>query len=184
MRTFGRYVAFTFSSTFYTGFLWGNLTGKPGKGGGTAGAIVALCFQFALLASGWEWPLAICLGSFALGLLCIDVAEKFIVEKWGKQPRHTGEMVAHDLNATNIDEVHGQMLAGLPVWFMGGETNIRVIALIAAFYVFRLFDSKKWWPVKQVEQRFKGGAFGVMIDDTVAGIPGAITAAIILFALG
>ena len=38
---------------------------------------------------------------------------------------------------------------------------------LAAFVVFRLFDMTKPPPIRQIEQRFKGG-FGVMIDDLIA----------------
>jgi phosphatidylglycerophosphatase A len=44
------------------------------------------------------------------------------------------------------------------------------------FALFRLFDIAKPWPISWLEKRFSG-AFGIMIDDMVAGL----LAGIILF---
>lgn len=41
--------------------------------------------------------------------------------------------------------------------------------VIAGFFLFRLFDIWKPFPVRQVERRYQKG-FGIMIDDVVAGI--------------
>jgi phosphatidylglycerophosphatase A len=41
--------------------------------------------------------------------------------------------------------------------------------LIAAFFLFRLFDILKPFPIRQAERSLKGG-FGIMTDDVLAGI--------------
>lgn len=174
------WLALGISSTLFSGFLPGKIAGTPGKAGGTAGALVALGLQCMLLDAALVVPAAITVGSFFVGLLVVGPAESFMVARWGPRKRHTGETVTSDFNETNIDEVHGQFLAGLPVWFIDAPLEHRVIALLVAFVVFRIFDTTKIWPVKQVETRFKGTAFGVMIDDTVAALPGALAAVLIL----
>lgn len=180
LHTALRWLALCLSSTLFSGFLPGWIARRPGKAGGTAGALVALGLQCALLDASWIIPAAITVGSFLLGVLAVGPAERFMVARWGPRKRHTGETVTSDFNETNIDEVHGQFLAGLPVWLVDAPPDRRVLALVVAFVVFRIFDTTKIWPVKQVEARFKGTAFGVMIDDTVAALPGTFAAALIL----
>jgi phosphatidylglycerophosphatase A len=60
-----------------------------------------------------------------------------------------------------IDEIAGFLLANflLPV---------RLGPLLAAFFLFRLFDIIKPFPARQVE-RLSGG-LGVILDDLVAGV--------------
>jgi len=41
--------------------------------------------------------------------------------------------------------------------------------LVAGFFLFRLFDIWKPFPVRQMERRYQKG-FGIMVDDVVAGI--------------
>lgn len=41
--------------------------------------------------------------------------------------------------------------------------------IIAGFFLFRLFDIWKPFPIRQAERRF-GGGFGNMVDDVLAGI--------------
>lgn len=181
MRHVLSWLALCLSSTLFTGFLPGWMLRRPGVAGGTAGALVAFVLQCALLDASWIVPMAIMVGSFFIGVAAVGPAERLMVARWGARTRHTGEVVTSDFNETNIDEVHGQFLAGLPVWLVDAPFPERMAALIAAFVVFRIFDATKIWPVKQVETRFKGTAFGVMIDDTVAALPGAFAAALVLF---
>lgn len=59
-----------------------------------------------------------------------------------------------------IDEVAGQLVACL---FLPKTLP----HLIAAFFLFRVFDIGKWFPMKQLE-RLPGG-WGIMADDLAAG---------------
>lgn len=54
--------------------------------------------------------------------------------------------------------------------------DMSLISVFLGFALFRLFDIAKPWPISWLENRFSG-AFGIMIDDMVAGI----LAGIILF---
>lgn len=61
-----------------------------------------------------------------------------------------------------IDEACGFLIAVLFVPFSIGY-------IFAAFFLFRVFDILKPFPVRKVETSFRGG-LGVMADDIVAGI--------------
>src|SRR5689334_9109803 len=71
----------------------------------------------------------------------------------------------HDSKEIVIDEVVGYLITmtWLPVTWQS--------ALIG-FLVFRFFDILKPPPIRQLDQKVKGG-FGVMVDDIVAGIIGS-----------
>jgi phosphatidylglycerophosphatase A len=78
-----------------------------------------------------------------------------------------------------IDEVVGQLiaLAPLAVFFRpeggrGGFFELS-IAVVTGFVLFRLFDVWKPGAIGWAERRFKGG-LGVMADDVVAGVHGAV----------
>ena len=64
--------------------------------------------------------------------------------------------------------------AGLCLTLAFAEMSL--ISVFLGFALFRLFDIAKPWPVSWLEKRFSG-AFGIMIDDMVAGL----LAGIILF---
>lgn len=64
--------------------------------------------------------------------------------------------------------------AGLSLTLAFAEMNL--ISVFLGFALFRLFDIAKPWPISWLEKRFSG-AFGIMIDDMVAGL----LAGIILF---
>ncbi len=160
------------STTAFSGFLpWA--FGRHGKAGGTLGTIVAfvlLLFMWAHQAST-QWVVAIAIGSYLVGLLCVRQAEQFMFLKWGLGARHTGEIVKVDRNETNIDEFHGMFVAGLGVWVIPTQYPVMAYAnLCMLFLLFRLFDALKPWPVSWAEERFKGSPTGIMLDDTVAGL--------------
>jgi phosphatidylglycerophosphatase A len=83
-----------------------------------------------------------------------------------------------------IDEVAGQLVTLTPVLALtaaspDGAATIAVagqtwwLLVVTAFVVFRLLDIWKPGPIGWAERRFKGG-FGVMADDLLAGLFGAI----------
>ena len=71
-----------------------------------------------------------------------------------------------------MDEVVGQWIT------LAGAMRLNWISWIAAFLLFRAFDIWKPPPVRQLE-RVKGGA-GIVLDDAMAGIYGAL----VLYAAG
>lgn len=77
--------------------------------------------------------------------------------------RETGKS---DPGEVVIDEVAGLWIALLVT---GGDLFLSM----AAFLFFRLFDIWKPWPIRWLDHNVKG-AFGVMIDDILAGVFAAI----------
>lgn len=85
----------------------------------------------------------------------------------------------HDDGRIVIDEVVGQLITLFPLLVIGGAGVARSLPLLAVgFVVFRLFDIWKPGPVSWAERNFAGGA-GVMLDDVVAGVLGAIVLTVI-----
>jgi len=169
-----RWCMLAISSGGFIGFIPGWLTKRPGKFGGTAGSLFAVIIQVLLLmyvSNPVAWSLGFIVITMALGLLSISTGERLMYDKWGSGKRHTGKVVKHDRNETCIDEICGQLLAGLPVFLLPLDAgHQRIIGLIIAFILFRLFDGYKPWPIKTIEQWCGPTAFGIMFDDIVAGI--------------
>jgi phosphatidylglycerophosphatase A len=74
-----------------------------------------------------------------------------------------------------VDEVAGQMIALFPLTLF---TRWSTLAVIISFILFRFFDIVKPYPANRL-QELNGGA-GVMFDDLVAGVYGAIVVSIVL----
>ncbi|HKR10774.1 MAG TPA: phosphatidylglycerophosphatase A [Pyrinomonadaceae bacterium] len=79
-----------------------------------------------------------------------------------------------------VDEVAGQMIALLPLSFL--VAGPWLVWVIVSFNLFRLFDIFKPYPARRFEAL--PGGFGIMADDLVAGIYGAIVTAIVISAFG
>jgi len=83
-----------------------------------------------------------------------------------------------------IDEVVGQMLPllAIPIY----ETLYLIpieFYCIASFFLFRLFDIWKPYPISYVDNNIKG-PLGIMLDDIFAGIYAIIILIIVFFFLG
>jgi phosphatidylglycerophosphatase A len=122
---------------------------------GTFGSALAL-FIFvlfspvgpALFALSW-------LALLALGVWAADRAERIYGEDDGR---------------IVIDEVLGQLLTLAPLLIWG---PISLTALVTGFVTFRVLDIWKPGPVGWAERHFEGGT-GVVADDVVAGVIGAL----------
>lgn len=55
--------------------------------------------------------------------------------------------------------------------------------IVAGFFLFRLFDIWKPFPIRQMERRYQNG-FGNMIDDVVAGIYAGIALQVLVYLSG
>ena len=80
-----------------------------------------------------------------------------------------------------VDEVAGQMIALMPLAFLAPD-GPWFVWVIVSFNLFRLFDIFKPYPARRFEAL--PGGFGIMMDDLVAGVYGAIGTAIIITAFG
>lgn len=75
-----------------------------------------------------------------------------------------------------VDEVAGQLIALFPLTLFARWSTV---AVIVSFILFRFFDIVKPYPANKL-QELNGGA-GVMLDDLVAGVYGAIIVSIFLW---
>jgi len=71
------------------------------------------------------------------------------------------ELGVHDHGGIVWDEI-----AGFLVTMIAIPVNIKT--LIVGFFLFRLFDIWKPWPIRWLDKHIDGGA-GIMVDDIVAG---------------
>ena len=85
-RQIAGWIALFFSSTCFTGFLPGKIIGKPGKGGGMAGALVGLGMQllFVYYHAPWWCAVVALVLTFVVGLLTVRAGEQFMFERWGQ----------------------------------------------------------------------------------------------------
>ena len=103
------------------------------------------------------WILGLCspLVSFVIlflltciGVVSAGIAEEVIGEK--------------DPGIVVIDEIIGMAVS---MW----NLQFNWSSALVLFFLFRLFDIWKPFPVKQIENTFRGG-FGIVMDDVMAGI--------------
>jgi phosphatidylglycerophosphatase A len=73
-----------------------------------------------------------------------------------------------------VDEVAGQMISLLPLMIF----NVNALTVMISFTLFRVFDIVKPYPARRLEA-LRGG-YGIMCDDLVAGVYGAVITSIII----
>lgn len=132
---------------------------------GTAGSAVAVLLWLPLRGCPWPLYLAGLFAAFALGVWASHV----VVRRLGLE----------DPGVIVWDEFVGQWIALLPLLALplhGGW-------IAAAFFLFRLFDVWKPWPVSWADRSVAGG-LGVMLDDVLAGVYAALVLAAALYASG
>ena len=113
---------------------------------GTVGTIVGLLIYLIPHFSETAVLLTASLVVFILGSLAAERMEK---------------TYGHDPSQVTIDEVLG-------IWISLFFLPKSLIVLIAAFFLFRLFDVFKPWPARVFDK--KHGGWNIMLDDVVAGI--------------
>jgi phosphatidylglycerophosphatase A len=125
---------------------------------GTWGSLAALPVAWALCTLGGPWALIAALLAAVFAGVWATGAE--IARGGDPDP---AEIV--------IDEVAGQWVAVLPVVIGAAHVGTELARLwpgwVAAFLLFRLFDIWKPGPVGWADRR--PGAWGVMLDDLIAG---------------
>ncbi len=120
---------------------------------GTWGTLGAMPFGIVLLIFGGVPALVIAaIILFPIGLWASKQFEKMVNEK--------------DSGMIVVDEVVGVWIALIPAM-------LSPLSIALAFILFRFFDILKPWPIAYFDKHFKG-AFGVMIDDVIAGVFAAI----------
>ena len=142
-----------------TVFFVGHLKPAPG----TWGSLAALPMGFVLFQIGGFW------------LFALAIIVGFFKGWWATQEMTKGDD-NHDPSEIVIDEVIGQWIALIPVFYMAWTLEIGAQVLwpgwVAAFMLFRAFDILKPWLVGWADRR--DDALGVMLDDVIAGVFAAI----------
>ena len=128
---------------------------------GTAGSFAAFCAWY-IIFSELKTPYFIFL---TLIIFFIGVYVSKLIEK---------QLVVHDPGEIIIDEWVGQWIA---LWWL----ELSFFWGLMAFFVFRLFDIWKPWPVNKLDLISHG--WGVMLDDVAAGIYTVLVIQTILFIL-
>lgn len=122
--------------------------GKMPAAPGTFGTLVAIPLYLLIMPLSSPAYAAVVLGLFVIGVWLCQETE-----------RHLG---VHDHPGIVWDEIVGYLItmfmapAGWP-WIVTG------------FFLFRLFDIWKPFPIRQIERRVRGG-LGNMLDDALAGL--------------
>jgi phosphatidylglycerophosphatase A len=114
---------------------------------GTLGSLAAFGV-FVLLKPSPLAQAVILLIAIPVGIISSHAAERTLREK--------------DSSHIVIDEVCGYFVSVLFLPFS-------ITHALAAFFLFRIFDILKPFPIKKIENNFKGG-LGVVSDDIMAGI--------------
>jgi phosphatidylglycerophosphatase A len=127
---------------------------------GTWGSAGALVPAMLLVHAGWRplWFLALAAAAFPVSVW----AAGWTAQQAGKK----------DPSLVVVDEVIGQWVT------LAGATTLNWKSWLAAFVLFRVMDIWKPAPVRQLESL--PGGYGIVADDVMAGVYGAI----VLFAAG
>jgi phosphatidylglycerophosphatase A len=127
---------------------------------GTAGSLGALVAVPVWVHSGWSppWFAALAAAASPLSILAADRTAKWHGKK--------------DPGLVVVDEVLGHWLT------LAGAVTLNWTSVVAAFFLFRLFDIWKPWPVSWADT--KSGGRGIVADDLMAGVYGSL----VLFAAG
>ena len=145
-------------------------SGDLPKAPGTWGSLAALPFAWAMLSFGPNWLLPA--ASLVAYLVGIRVSQLYANSLGRPDP---GPVV--------IDEVAGQWLTLVPLGFTSQKLfGCDLWGYAAGFALFRLFDIVKVWPANWMDSNLKGG-LGIMSDDMVAGLYGAICLGALLMLL-
>ncbi len=127
-----------------TGFYVGRIRPAPGTWGTLVGIPFALLFKQGS-------PFFYMVASIALLFFAVEVAEVY-------------EMVTghHDTGEVVIDEIVGYVIAltWLPMTWQ---------FFVAGFFVFRILDIWKPYPISVIDQKVRGG-LGTILDDVAAGL--------------
>lgn len=126
---------------------------------GTAGSLVTLPLAFAAAYFYGTWGILLAaLAAFVIGVIASKEVLKY---------------TKHDPSIIVIDEVVGQLLSFVLVADqLAGNVNAWLTYVIG-FALFRLFDIWKPQPVRWADSKILN-AWGVMLDDVLAGIYAAL----------
>lgn len=127
---------------------------------GTWGSVppVAALGVLVLLEVQTQWLLTTAVILLVLASIACVVWGGYAEQRFGR--KDAAEVVA--------DETAGAALPAFAAVAFFAETPARLMALAAAFVLFRVFDIIKPWPAGRLEQLPQG--WGVLLDDLAAGV--------------
>lgn len=122
------------------------------KAPGTFGTLAAMPL-YLLLVSFPVWLYAVMLViAFCLGILICGKTSDYLC--------------THDHCGIVWDEFVGY-------WITMFMAPVSWVWMFVGFFIFRILDIFKPWPIKKIDKHVKGG-LGIMLDDVLAGIMGAL----------
>ena len=161
-----------FSGSFIMSTIFG--LGKTPFFPGTIGALVA-ALEFAFYI---EREISISIFYSFIYLIILLPISIYVIDSYCNS---TGNK---DPKEVIIDEYYGQYIAQLfsYIFCMNilTEKNLAYVLIIISFIFFRIFDIAKPWLVGYCDKNIKN-AFGVMLDDIVAGFMAAISTIIVIY---
>lgn len=83
-------------------------------------------------------------------------------------------MKVHDHGSIVWDEFIGMWITLMAIPTVSWEW------ILTGFFIFRIFDMWKPWPIRWFDRRVSGG-FGIMIDDVIAAIFAYVTVWLLAF---
>ncbi len=128
--------------------------GLAPKAPGTFGTLVALPLYYLLADLSILTFILVTLVMSLVGIYFCDFSAKELVKKQFSKHQDHGGIV--------WDEICGYLVTMIGVTFSWQN-------MLMGFFLFRLFDILKPWPISWLDKRVKGG-FGIMIDDLLAGL--------------
>lgn len=125
---------------------------------GTFGTLIAIPLYLMMAKLNLFFYAALVLLFFLFGIYCCHVTAR--------------DVGVHDHPGIVWDEIVGYFITmfAMPVSWTW---------IITGFFLFRLFDIWKPWPIRLLDQHVKGG-LGIMIDDVLAAIYAAIIMQVLL----
>lgn len=129
---------------------------------GTFGTLWGLPIFFWLSAQSLWFQVLFIIGSIGLAILLAGQAEKI----WNRK----------DPSQVVIDEIVGYLttMAGMPFsWTMA----------VSGFFIFRIMDILKPFPIRKIDQGLPGG-WGIVLDDVLAGVYSQIILRILVYLWG
>lgn len=146
---------------------------------GTWGSLPPVALALVLIALGLHpaavwWPYLLVLGTVLVVFCgaCVAQADEAEVRFHKKDP---SQVVA--------DETAGQCLPLLALTpAMTANFGTAALSVLVGFLSFRILDIVKPWPARQIQR--VPGAWGILLDDLIAGVYAAVATHAIMLALG
>jgi phosphatidylglycerophosphatase A len=115
---------------------------------GTSGTVIGVAFYLLMASLSLPWYIALTLLAFLLGVWVCE--------------RTSARLGVHDHPAIVWDEAVGYLVTMI-------AAPQGLLWAVAGFLLFRAIDIVKPWPIRWLDRQV-GGGWGIMVDDTAAGL--------------